>query len=88
MQLDDILAIEGIDCIQWVSGAGQPPMHTWVDVLQKCQQAGKSLDVYGIGFEELKVLHPRLEPNKVAYQVSVADEAACDELLKWLERNS
>jgi hypothetical protein len=41
--LDDILAVKDIDVIQWVSGAGQPPMHTWLDVLTRCQKAGKGL---------------------------------------------
>jgi hypothetical protein len=86
--LDDILAIKEIDAIQWVPGAGQPPMHTWTDVLLRCQKAGKALQIYGVGPDEVKQLHRILAPNKTVYCVYVQSEAECNELLTWLERNT
>jgi hypothetical protein len=86
--LDDILSIRAIDCIQWVSGAGQRPMHEWMDVLRRCQAAGKSVQIHGVNAEQVKALHPQLKPNLVAYCVSVGSEAECDNLLAWLERHS
>ena len=86
--LDDILAIKAIDAIQWVSGAGQAPMHTWTDVLLRCQKAGKALQIYGVGPEEVKHLHRILAPNKTVYCVDVKTVAECDDLLLWLERNT
>lgn len=86
--LDDVLAIDAIDCIQWVPGAGQPAMHTWLDVLQRCQAAGKSVQIYGAGPEEIKALHPHLKPDKVFYCLGFDSEAECDELLTWLEHNT
>ena len=86
--LDDVLSIGAIDCIQWVSGAGQPPMHTWADVLARCQAAGKSLDIYGVCPDDVKALHPQLKPNLVAYRVDVETRAEAEDLLKALENNT
>ncbi|OGV73611.1 MAG: hypothetical protein A3K18_17675 [Lentisphaerae bacterium RIFOXYA12_64_32] len=85
--LDDILAIERIDVIQWVAGAGQKPMHEWVDVLKKCQNAGKGLQVYGINCEQAKQLHRELDPAGVLYCVGAKDLAELEDLAKWLEQN-
>ncbi len=86
--LDDVLAIDAIDAIQWVPGAGQPPMHTWCDVLRRCPEAGKALQIYGVGPDEVRQLHKELRPDKVAYCVSVRDRQQCQDLLDWLEANT
>jgi hypothetical protein len=86
--LDDILAVKGIDCIQWVPGAGRAAMHEWTDVLQRCQKAGKSLQVYGVNAEQVKALHPQLEPNKVAYCVWGGSREEHNDLLTWLTKHS
>ncbi|MBN1669694.1 MAG: hypothetical protein JXR37_01595 [Kiritimatiellae bacterium] len=86
--LDDILAIEGIDVIQWVSGAGQAPMHEWIDVLRKCQQAGKGLQIYGVNGETLKRLHKELRPEGVVYCIGAKTREDVEETCRWLERNT
>ena len=86
--LNDILSIKKIDAIQWVSGDGQPPMHQWTDVLKKCQEAGKGLQVYDLRFEDIKRLHRELKPDGVVYCPNVRDAAEAREIIKWLERNT
>ncbi|MHB1456070.1 MAG: hypothetical protein ACYC0V_04050 [Armatimonadota bacterium] len=87
--LDDLLAIADLDCIQWIPGSGQPSAPAWVDMLQKIQNAGKSIQVY-VSADELKALHPQLKPNRVFYTVTggCADEKEAEDLLKWLKKNS
>lgn len=86
--LDDILAINKIDAIQWVPGAGQPPLHTWLDVLKKCQAAGKGLQIYGVTFNDIRVLHKELKPTGVVYCPNVGNEQEAREIMTWLERNT
>jgi len=86
--LDDILAIKRIDAIQWVPGAGQPPMHTWLDVLKKCQAAGKGLQIYDVTFDEIRILHKELKPNGVVYCPNVKSETEARAIMAWLERNT
>ena len=85
--LDDILAVKDIDAIQWVSGAGQKPMWQWLDVLKKCQKAGKCLQIHDLNCEQAKHLHRELDPAGVVYCVRAdgADEVA--ELSRWFENN-
>ena len=86
--LDDILAIKKIDVIQWVPGAGQPPVHTWLDVLKKCQAAGKGLDIHGVTFDDIRALHKELKPAGVVYRPKVKDEQEAREIMDWLERHT
>lgn len=86
--LDDVLAIEAIDVIQWVSGAGQRPMHEWTDVLLRCQKASKGVQVYGVNPDQVRSLHPTLNPARVVYCVEIESAEECQELLAWLDRNS
>lgn len=50
--LDDILALENLDAVQWVYGDGQPTAKHWLDVYRKIQQAGKRMMIVG-GHQEL-----------------------------------
>lgn len=86
--LDDILGIKDIDVIQWVSGAGQPAMHTWTDVLKRCQQAGKGLQLYGINCELARELHRELDPKGLVYCVGAKTREEVEEFTNWLERNT
>lgn len=88
VHLDDLLSIEDIDVIQWVPGAGQPPPHEWVDVLKKCQQAGKGLEIDGQTAETIKRLHGELDPRGVVYCMNVRSVEEVEDTLKWLARNT
>jgi len=87
--LDDVLSIKAIDVIQWVPGEGQKPMWEWMDVLKKCQKAGKGLQIYGLpNVEALKRVHKELSPEGLMYVFGGLPEAELAELLGWLEKNT
>jgi hypothetical protein len=86
--LDDILAVKDIDAIQWVSGAGQKPMWQWLEVLKKCQAAGKALQIHSLNCEEAKAVHRELDPAGVVYCVSANNAAEVDDLTRWLEQHT
>jgi len=44
--LDYLLAIDSLDGIQWVPGAGVKPMREWVDVCSKVLNSGKCLQIF------------------------------------------
>ena len=88
VHLDTILAIDEIDCIQWVPGAGQPPTYAWMDVLKKIQAAGKSLWIYDWDVEQIKAFHKELQPDKVAYSLGVDTPEEAEELLEYLTKNT
>jgi hypothetical protein len=85
--LDSLLAIKKLDVVQWVPGAGRPPQAEWVDVLKKCQKAGKGLDLY-CDVEQVKKLHRELSPAGVSYSVGLETEKEFDDLARWLEKNT
>ena len=87
--LDDILAIKDIDVIQWVPGAGKPPMHDWMDVLKKCQAAGKGLQMYDINdLDTVKKIARELKPEGLLYYVTVPTRDEAFRITDWLERNT
>jgi hypothetical protein len=79
-----------IDVIQWVPGAGQPPTHEWVDVLKRCQAAGKGLHLHGKGldFDRVKALSRELRPEGLLYCLDVPTQREVEEVMGWLERNT
>lgn len=84
--LDDLMAIDAIDCIQWVPGAGNPPLVEWLDLLAEVQDRGKSVMVY-CSREELPRFHERLQPDRLFYQIGAPDRSAAEETLAWIEDN-
>jgi hypothetical protein len=86
--LDDVIGIEDIDVIQWVSGDGQPRMHTWTDLLLKCQKAGKGLQIYGLSIDEAKDLHKKLDPKGLVYCIGAETPGEVDDFCAWLENNT
>jgi hypothetical protein len=86
--LDDILSIKEIDAVQWVSGAGQPPMWSWKDVLKKIQNAGKGLIIYDLDCEEAKNVYKELKPEKLVFQVWAGSIGEIEKFCGWLEKNT
>ena len=86
--LEDLLGLDGVHTIQWVPGAGQPTAPAWVPMLQRIQQAGKSVQVL-VTVDEVKQLHPQLAPEKTFYWVlDCPSENAARELLEWLVKHT
>ena len=54
--LDDILALENLNAVQWVYGDGKPPAECWLDVYRRIMAAGKRIEICGTPESFLKVL--------------------------------
>lgn len=59
-----MLAIDELDAIQWVYGAGQGRASDWLEVYQTCQAAGKGLQIT-IEPDELDAIMENLKPEGV-----------------------
>lgn len=85
--LDDILAIDAIDAVQWLPGAGNKPNYEWPEVIHKIQAAGKAAVFYGT-VEQIKASHGQYKPELIVYDVVAESEAKGLELLDWLKKNT
>lgn len=83
--LDTLLAMDCIDCIQWVPGAGQPRTLEWMDLLKKIQSAGKSLWLYDWTPDEIRMYAKELRPELVAFSVWVGTPDEADSLVEALK---
>jgi hypothetical protein len=89
--LDDILAVDGIQVINWVPGVQNQGKRfaEWTDVFRRVQDAGKIMQIYDVTAEEVKVLAKELHPARVYYSVKgVQTHQEADELLGWLTRHT
>jgi len=66
--LDMLLSIPELKGIQWIPGAGQPPIEEWTDVLKKIRDAGKLIQMYTSqspqGIEALDIIAGKLGSAK------------------------
>lgn len=91
IHLDDLLALPGLDGIQWVPGAGQPEMFEpcWRDVLKKVLNAGKKVIVYGnMDLNAVQDVHRDLGPDGVVYQIFGSTREEIEAIIKWLNGSS
>lgn len=87
IHLDNILAIKGIDVIQWVPGDGNPRSIEWMDLLKKIQKAGKGLYIYDWTIDEIKTHFKDLKPQGLVFSVNASTEDEGQELLEYLTKN-
>lgn len=83
--LDALLAIPQIRAIQWVPGAGQPPMPYWIPLLKRIQAAGRALHLT-VNPGEVEVLMTELSPAGLMLYTSVSSEAEAKELVRQVAR--
>jgi len=83
VHLDDLCSIPRLDCIQWTTGARNKPFLEWMDLLKRIQGLGKSVWV-PCNWEDIKLYHRELEPNKVFYVCHAPSEKVADQTLQWL----
>lgn len=79
--LDDILAIEPLDAVQWVPGDGSKPQLDWPEVLHRIQEAGKIVILH-LSIDDVKRIHGEYDPALLVYDVGAA---SVDEGLAFLE---
>jgi hypothetical protein len=88
--LPRILAIESLDCVQWIHGAGQPSASHWLELLKTIQAAGKSVQVYygpthgdeADPAEELRILCRELDAKRLFFWASVGSVEEADHLVR------
>ena len=80
--LDSLLAIPELNAIQWVYGSGHGRSTDWLPVYQRCQAAGKGVQV-NIELDELPTLMEAIHPEGVWLGIwGVPDRATADAVLK------
>jgi hypothetical protein len=88
--LPRILALEHLDCLQWIQGAGAPHPSQWLDMLRSVQRAGKTVQVYyGPGHgdtadlaSELKLLCEALDRRRLFFWAVVGSVEEADRLVE------
>ena len=87
VHLEDILAIEGIQVIQWVCGARNKPNIEWLDLFKRIQAAGKGLWLATTP-EEVKLFMKELRPEGMYYQINVGSPEEGERVLEWMVANT
>lgn len=78
--LDALLELPELDGIQWVPGAGAPPMRHWIRLLRRVQAKGKRLVLY-CEPDEVETLLAELEPEGVLLNTQCDTMAEAQALL-------
>lgn len=83
--LDLLLSIPEIRAIQWVPGAGAPPMPHWIPLLKRIQQAGRGLHLQTEP-EHVETLLHELSPRGLMLNTSVDSEEEARDLIRHVSR--
>jgi hypothetical protein len=87
--LDDIMAVDGIEMIQWVPGQRDLPLAESVELFHRVQKAGKGLHLPSLTSEQVRRLARELRPEGLFFdRVRVASLKEAENLLRWLEANT
>jgi len=80
--LDALLEIKELSAIQWVYGAGNGRASDWLPVYQRCQAAGKGLEVH-LAPDEVDLFMEELRPEGVCVHLDgVRDQQEAEALIK------
>jgi hypothetical protein len=79
--LDSLLEIKELSAIQWVFGAGNGRASDWLPVYQKCQTAGKALQIH-MDLDELDTFIENIKPEGVWIGLAVATPDDAEYALK------
>ncbi len=82
---EDVLAIEKLDGIQWVPGAGEKRTIYWMDILKRIQEKGKSVWISDWSKEEI-LADTELDPRLTMFSLHLGSEAEAEDFMEKLER--
>ena len=82
--LDTLLALDELDGLQWVYGAGNGPAARWIDLYKRVQSAGKCLQLPCENTRDAKAVAEHLKPEGVWFcpQGSYPREEA-EDFIRW-----
>ena len=83
----DHLMTSRLHTFGYVPGDGHGPLLDHIELLQRVQKAGKAVQVGGPP-EQIKAMHRKLRPEKVAYFTGAANVKDADKLIKWFVQNT
>ncbi|MCD6443516.1 hypothetical protein J7L70_00745 [Candidatus Bathyarchaeota archaeon] len=83
--LDILLEVESIDGIQWVPGAGSPPMSEWIHVCRRILDVGKCLHIFCEPWE-VRILLEKLRHGGLFLQTWCRSEEEAHKVLKIAEK--
>jgi hypothetical protein len=82
--LDRILAFKGLTGVEWVPGAGKPPMREWIHILKRIQDAGKVIEV-SVEEADIKPLCDNLDPRGLLMSLFVMTKTKADRLARFVQ---
>lgn len=84
--LDSLLSIDSLNAVQWTFGAGNGKASDWLDIYQRCQTAGKGVQVYA-HTDEVDTIIENLRPEGMWLRVDgVNDEEEAEAILQKVEK--
>lgn len=84
--LDELLSVDKIKAIQWMSVAGQEPPSHYIDALQRIQRKGKSLLISVSDPREVEPLLRNLSSKGLYLVLDVGDEDHLEKVIKLAEK--
>lgn len=79
--LDDLLAIEELNAVQWVYGAGNGRATDWLHIYRRIQAAGKGVQIHA-DLDEVDTLIEALKPEGMWLHVRTGNVDAAESVLK------
>ena len=76
--LDLLLELPDLNAIQWVFGDGNGPVHRWIDVYKRIQDAGKSIQLLAETAEDALAAVEQLDPHGLWVHVDETLDTAED----------
>jgi 5-methyltetrahydrofolate--homocysteine methyltransferase len=94
--LPQICSVDKLNSIQWIPGAGAPPLSRWIDLLRRMQEYGKSVQVWPLLnctvdelLDEVAALCQGLDPTRLFIVAEVDSvERACAVIAKARETSA
>ena len=83
--LDSLLSLPKLSGIQWIPGAGSPPMSEWIPLLKRIQKAGKLQHLICQKGEVRKLLR-ELEPEGILLDTICESVKEADQLISEVRR--
>lgn len=83
--LDSLLSLPKLSGIQWIPGAGSPPMSEWIPLLKRIQKAGKLQHLICQKAEVRKLLR-ELEPEGILLDTICGSVKEADQLISEVRR--